>query len=141
MFSGGGLLVAAVMKYSDNVIKSLATGLSVLLSTGASMMLYGTSLSPNFALFATTTVAAIYYFFNNVPGRHAKKWTIAACVYLVLKNLSWAITSVSIESTSFQDSPPMNMIGLVVESEFFPSNWSSSNEALAILRSITNKSE
>ena len=46
--AGGGLLVAAVMKYADNVLKGLATGVSVVVSSVGSAVLFGTPINTYF---------------------------------------------------------------------------------------------
>ncbi len=65
--AGGGLLVAAVIKYADNVLKDMATGVSILLSTLVSTYLFGTTLSMQFAFGAAIIVASVYLFSNDVP--------------------------------------------------------------------------
>jgi UDP-sugar transporter A1/2/3 len=65
--AGGGLLVAAVIKYADNVLKGLATGVSVVFATVLSMILFGTPLSNQFIFGATMILAAVYYFSNQLP--------------------------------------------------------------------------
>lgn len=66
--AGGGLLVAAVIKYADNVLKGLATGVSVVFATVLSMILFGTPLSNQFIFGATMILAAVYYFSNPLPA-------------------------------------------------------------------------
>jgi len=46
----GGLLVAAVLKFADSVLKGYATAISVLLTGVFSMMLFGTQLSSEYGL-------------------------------------------------------------------------------------------
>ena len=65
--AGGGLLVAAVIKYADNVLKGLATGVSVVFATVLSMGLFGTPLTNQFSFGATMILAAVYYFSNPLP--------------------------------------------------------------------------
>jgi UDP-sugar transporter A1/2/3 len=67
--AGGGLLVAAVIKYADNVLKGLATGVSVVVATVCSMVLFGTPLTVQFTLGATLILAAVYFFSNPVGGK------------------------------------------------------------------------
>ena len=66
--AGGGLLVAAVIKYADNVLKGLATGVSVVFATVLSTILFGTPLSNQFTVGATMILAAVYYFSNQLPS-------------------------------------------------------------------------
>lgn len=60
--AGGGLLVAAIIKYADNVLKGLATGVAVAFSTFCSMILFGTPLSVEFAAGATMILSSVYAF-------------------------------------------------------------------------------
>jgi hypothetical protein len=62
----GGLIVAGVIKYADNVIKGLATGLSVALSTAASIALFGTPLTAEFVVGTVVILASVYCFSNSV---------------------------------------------------------------------------
>jgi solute carrier family 35 (UDP-sugar transporter), member A1/2/3 len=66
--AGGGLLVAAVIKYADNVLKGLATGVSVVFATLLSVVFFGTPLSNQFTFGATLILAAVYYFSNPLPA-------------------------------------------------------------------------
>lgn len=66
--AGGGLLVAAIIKYADNVLKGLATGVSVVLATALSILLFGTPLTGQFSLGAGMILAAVYYFSNSLPA-------------------------------------------------------------------------
>lgn len=66
--AGGGLLVAAVIKYADNVLKGLATGVSVVAATVFSLLVFGTPLSNQFSLGAGLILVAVYFFSNNVPS-------------------------------------------------------------------------
>lgn len=60
--AGGGLLVAAIIKYADNVLKGLATGVAVAFSTFCSMILFGTPLTPQFALGSVVILSSVYVF-------------------------------------------------------------------------------
>jgi len=70
--AGGGLLVAAVIKYADNVLKGMATGVSVVVSTGMSMVLFGTPVTFQFAVGAIIILSSVYLFSNEFPG--FKSW-------------------------------------------------------------------
>jgi solute carrier family 35 (UDP-sugar transporter), member A1/2/3 len=65
--AGGGLLVAAVIKYADNVLKGLATGVSVVVATGFSAIFFATALSGQFSVGAVMILFAVYFFSNDVP--------------------------------------------------------------------------
>merc|ERR1712241_1008710 len=64
--AGGGLLVAAVIKYADNVLKGLATGVSVCFATAVSTVLFGTPISGQFGIGASMILVAVYFFSNRV---------------------------------------------------------------------------
>jgi UDP-sugar transporter A1/2/3 len=66
--AGGGMLVAAVIKYADNVLKGLATGVSVVLATALSMVFFGTPLTGQFAMGGAIILAAVYLFSNPLPA-------------------------------------------------------------------------
>jgi UDP-sugar transporter A1/2/3 len=65
--AGGGLLVAAVIKYADNVLKGLATGVSVVLATVCSMFLFHTPLTLQFTMGALLILVSVYWFSNDLP--------------------------------------------------------------------------
>jgi len=65
--AGGGLLVAAVIKYADNVLKGLATGVSVVLSSVLSMILFSTPLGLKFSIGACLILTAVWFFSNPLP--------------------------------------------------------------------------
>ncbi len=71
--AGGGLLVAAVIKYADNVLKGMATGVSVVTSTACSMVLFNTPLTGTFAVGAFVILVSVYLFSNDIPGMTKKK--------------------------------------------------------------------
>jgi UDP-sugar transporter A1/2/3 len=62
--AGGGLLVAAVIKYADNVLKGLATGVSVCFATAISTIFFGTPMSGQFIVGATAILISVYFFSN-----------------------------------------------------------------------------
>ena len=62
--AGGGLLIAAIIKYADNVLKGLATGVAVTVSTFCSIILFGTPLTMQFTVGATIILASVYWFSN-----------------------------------------------------------------------------
>jgi solute carrier family 35 (UDP-sugar transporter), member A1/2/3 len=65
--AGGGLLVAAVIKYADNVLKGLATGVSVCFATAVSTVLFGTPVSGQFSTGALLILVSVYVFSNPIP--------------------------------------------------------------------------
>mmetsp|Transcript_28632 Transcript_28632/g.52320 ORF Transcript_28632/g.52320 Transcript_28632/m.52320 type:complete len:399 (-) Transcript_28632:198-1394(-) len=64
--AGGGILVAAVIKYADNVLKGLATGVSVVVATGCSMSIFGTPITTQFTLGASIILMSVYFFSNEM---------------------------------------------------------------------------
>ncbi|XP_031800958.1 LOW QUALITY PROTEIN: UDP-galactose translocator [Sarcophilus harrisii] len=58
----GGLLVAVVVKYADNILKGFATSLSIVVSTAASVRLFGFQVDPLFALGAGLVIGAVYLY-------------------------------------------------------------------------------
>ena len=54
----GGLLVAATMKYADNIVKCFAAGLAMLAGTLLSVPIFGFELHPTFLLGLTSTITA-----------------------------------------------------------------------------------
>lgn len=63
----GGLLIAAVIKYADNVLKGMATGVSVCFGSICSMTLFGTTLSRQFFIGASLVLGSVYFFSNEIP--------------------------------------------------------------------------
>lgn len=63
--AGGGLLVAAVIKHADNVLKGLATGVSVVVSTAFSMVLFGTHPSIQFSVGAGMILISVFFFLKS----------------------------------------------------------------------------
>jgi UDP-sugar transporter A1/2/3 len=71
--AGGGMLVAAVIKYADNVLKGLATGVSVVVATGCSMALFGTPLTTQFTMGASIILTSVYFFSNEIACLSSSK--------------------------------------------------------------------
>lgn len=60
--AGGGLLVALVVKYADNILKGFATSLSIIISCVASIYLFNFNLTVQFAIGAFLVIAAIFLY-------------------------------------------------------------------------------
>jgi len=58
----GGLVTAVVIKYSDNILKSFATSLSIVLSFLASVALFHLNITPSFVLGSSTVLAATWLY-------------------------------------------------------------------------------
>jgi hypothetical protein len=65
LLGGGGLLVAAVIKYTDSVQKGLATGVSVIVSSAMSTLFFNTVLTFSFLLGMTLIVLGVFFFSND----------------------------------------------------------------------------
>lgn len=60
--AGGGLLVAVVVKYADNILKGFATSLSIIISCVASIYLFNFTLTVQFAIGAMLVIGAIFLY-------------------------------------------------------------------------------
>ena len=60
--AGGGLVVAAVIKYADNILKSFATAVSIVTSTIVSMVVFGFVISQLFIGGSVLVFIAIYMY-------------------------------------------------------------------------------
>ena len=60
--AGGGLVVAAVIKYADNILKSFATAVSIVTSTVVSMLVFGFLISKLFVGGSLLVFVAIYIY-------------------------------------------------------------------------------
>ena len=70
----GGLLVAATMKYADNIVKCFAAALAILSGTLLSVPIFGFELSPIFAVGVACTITAsiLYSWAPERPARCAR---------------------------------------------------------------------
>jgi UDP-sugar transporter A1/2/3 len=64
--SFGGLLVAVVMKYADNILKGFATSIAIILSCILSFYFFDTHISPMF-IFGTLVVILSVLFYSYIP--------------------------------------------------------------------------
>ena len=67
----GGLIVALVVKYADNILKGYATSLSIIISAIASIFLFSFSLTIVFGIGTGITIAAIFVY-GYKPAEEAK---------------------------------------------------------------------
>lgn len=72
--AGGGLIVAVVVKYADNILKGFATSLAIIVSCFASILLFNFLLTFQF-VFGTCFVIASVFLYGHDPnkGKSAKK--------------------------------------------------------------------
>lgn len=66
--AGGGLLVAMVVKYADNILKGFATSLAIIMSCIASIYLFDFNLTFQFALGAGLVIASIFLYGYTPPS-------------------------------------------------------------------------
>ncbi|KAL3810327.1 hypothetical protein ACHAXA_008262 [Cyclostephanos tholiformis] len=131
LFSAGGLVVAAVIQHADNVVKGLATGISVLLSTAGSTVLFKTSLTPTFSICAVTTITAVYLFYGeSISWPQRSLWT----KYISALASSFAIINLITPAQDNEMAVPNHLVTNV-----FPTDWNSTTTALDALRSIQNQ--
>lgn len=60
--SAGGLLVAIVVKYADNILKGFATSLAIVISCILSMFFFNFHLTPLFVLGASLVIFSIFLY-------------------------------------------------------------------------------
>ena len=60
--SAGGLLVALVIKYSDNIVKGFATSLAIIIACIVSMVLFDFQLTVLFTVGATLVILSIFIY-------------------------------------------------------------------------------
>lgn len=60
--AGGGLIVAMVVKYADNILKGFATSLAIIISCVASMYLFQFNLTLQFTFGAALVIASIFLY-------------------------------------------------------------------------------
>jgi UDP-sugar transporter A1/2/3 len=68
----GGLLVAVVMRYADNILKGFATSLSIIVATALSTVLFGTELTSLFVMGAVLVLVAVFLY-GTYPAAEAPK--------------------------------------------------------------------
>lgn len=60
--ASGGLLVAMVVKYADNILKGFATSLSIIISCCVSYFLFGFVTNTRFVIGAVLVLSAVYLY-------------------------------------------------------------------------------
>ncbi|KAJ2723918.1 UDP-galactose transporter Gms1 [Coemansia sp. Benny D115] len=71
--AGGGLIVAVVVKYADNILKGFATSISIILSCLASVWIFGFQITPKFIVGTALVIYATYLY--GVAGAPKSKMT------------------------------------------------------------------
>ena len=67
--AGGGLLVAAVVKYTDNILKAFATSAALVAVSVASVFYFNFPASPLFVIGAATVLYSMFLYGDLVPPR------------------------------------------------------------------------
>lgn len=70
--AGGGLIVAVVVKYADNILKGFATSLAIIISCVASMYLFDFNLTLQFTFGAALVISSIFLYGYD-PNQAAKQ--------------------------------------------------------------------
>ena len=68
--AAGGLIVALVVKYADNILKGFATSISIIISAAASELLFDHTVTPYFAIGACMVILATYLYGKYSPEKH-----------------------------------------------------------------------
>ena len=98
----GGLLVAVVIKYADNILKGFACSLAIIITCFVSVLLFGFQLSLQFIVGATFVILSIFMY-GYQPPKPAKKDSELTQAWLYLLKCISHITS-WISNTPFQSS-------------------------------------
>jgi UDP-sugar transporter A1/2/3 len=64
----GGLLVAVVVKYADNILKGFATSLAIIISSILSVYLFDFDLSIQFVIGASLVISSIFLYSQPPPS-------------------------------------------------------------------------
>lgn len=67
--SCGGLIVAVVVKYADNILKGFATSAAIILSCVGSVFIFAFSLSLEFCIGASLVITSTYMYSKFVPPK------------------------------------------------------------------------
>lgn len=119
LLGGGGLIVAAVIKYTDNVQKGMATGVSVVFSSILSNLIFGTNLSIHFTVGATLVILGLILFSDDMSSFCLSKRNIRR---ILLATLLTGICSFSIHSHFLLSSKQKDyVISLLPREHFYPS--------------------
>jgi len=91
--AAGGLLVAMVIKYADNILKGFATSISVVLTCTVSYFLFGTSVTAVFGLGAALVLLAVWLYGARLPDdgvcRFLEALSFAAAAGSVERGVEW----------------------------------------------------
>ena len=85
--AGGGLLVALVVKYADNILKGFATSVSIVLSSIISSFFFGFEVSGSFVA-GTVLVLGAVFLYGMPDGGGGRKWAGSGAVTSVSRSVS-----------------------------------------------------
>ncbi|CAJ1938628.1 unnamed protein product [Cylindrotheca closterium] len=141
LFTGGGFLVSAVIKYADCVMKTVAIGFSVVLSTIASTILYENRISFLAATSGATALIAIFLFANEEPRPSEFVISITKRDSDKFRRLIIYAFIITTGLAKFEFTPELSAnLKRSSNSEqnldYFPSDWNTTVLALDTLRSI-----
>lgn len=71
----GGLLVAIVIKYADNIIKGFATSIAIVVSTILSIFLFGFEIKPLFVFGSILVISAVYLY--SLPPKKTQRTSVS----------------------------------------------------------------
>lgn len=74
----GGLLVAVVVKYADNILKGFATSAAIIVSCCASIIFFDFQLTFHFSIGATLVMVSIYLYGRYAPPPNLKPPSVAS---------------------------------------------------------------
>jgi len=63
----GGLLIAVVIKYADNIVKGFATSIAIIVSTVMSVVFFGFQIQTSFVVGAALVISAVYLYSLPAP--------------------------------------------------------------------------
>lgn len=90
--AGGGLIVAVVVKYADNILKGFATSLAIIISCVASIYIFDFHLTLSFTLGAALVICSIFlYGYQPGGGGGASSGGVSSAVGATSKNKGRAI--------------------------------------------------
>lgn len=70
--AGGGIIVAVVVKFADNILKGFATSLAIILSCIISVYILNFKLTAQFVMGATLVMGSVYLYGRPQPAMHKK---------------------------------------------------------------------
>lgn len=100
--AGGGLIVAVVVKYADNILKGFATSLAIIISCIASIYIFNFQLTLQFTVGAVLVIISIYLYSGGISNKAQPDKQTPPKAHLM------PITNVS-GSSGFSPQAPINL--------------------------------